>query len=109
MGRAPVLDDRRPGVPAAAPVDFLDVATAGPARSNRKPFVGPVGDEPDQVVGLTAATERAGEAGERPVRIAQMAGELTTPVLEEIGTPGRAATARADTAFPEAILDMSTA
>src|SRR6266508_2890325 len=109
MGRAPILDQRRPGVPAQTPIQLLHIAATGATRGHGVSLVGALGKQPHEVFARPVAAERAHEARERPVRRAEVTRELASPVLEKVGEAGRGAAAGTDAQIPFAGRDVLSA
>src|SRR5438128_12355360 len=74
--RAPVLDQRGPGVPARPSVHLLDIATALAAGGHQVALLaGLLRRQPYLVGGALDAAERAAELGEGPGATAEMTGQ----------------------------------
>src|SRR5437667_6458811 len=90
--RAPVLDQRGPGVPARPPVHLLDIATALAAGGHQVALLaGLLRRQPYLVGGALDAAERAAELGEGPGATAEMTGQHAATVLDHVDEAWRAA------------------
>src|SRR5215217_2633248 len=67
VGRAPVLDERRAGVPASPPVHLLDIAATLTAGGDQVPLLPRLlGDQPHLVGGPVHSAEGTAKLGDWP-------------------------------------------
>src|SRR2546422_541009 len=109
MGRAPVLDQCRPCVPADASIELFQVAVAVPARADQLAFSPLFGVDLDDALRADAAAVGTLEPGKDPGPAAEVTGQAPAAAFQDVGEAGRRAAERTDAEVPYAVAEVRAA
>src|SRR5256712_6024797 len=107
--RAPVLDERRAGVPTNPPVEFLDVRFALPAGGDEVAFLLLHCLEANEVFGGLRTAERTAQSWKHPAAPAHVTREPTLAGVGQVAEAGRRAAVGTDAEIPTPLGEMDPA
>src|SRR5256712_10522853 len=107
--RAPVLDERRAGVPTNPPVEFLDVRFALPAGGDEVAFLLLHCLEANEVFGGLRTAERTAESWKHPSAPAHVTREPTLAGVGQVTEAGRRPAVGTDAEIPSPLGEMDPA